>query len=53
MIEKKLVWVHPSYQKKLKRMALDSDKTILELTRDLGKEGEPIIKRKGFKLGFP
>lgn len=38
------MWVDPGFKKRLKQMALDSDKKLMELTRDLA--GIPNIEEK-------
>lgn len=53
------IWVNGDFKKKLKEMAVSSDKTVIELTGDLAKSGEGIRlpnekkKKNSFRLNFP
>lgn len=46
------MWVDPQFKKRLKSMANDADKKLVELTRDLAVEKEIIEKIRPKKVRY-
>ena len=43
------LWVDPTFKRRLKDIANHQNKTVLKLTRELGRAGDPIYEIKKFK----